>query len=269
MLYSYDGAATWGETASLGATRVNSVAVSSTDKCTVYVASGNRVSRSRDCLRTWANTYVDTRADATVTNLIVDFFNPAVVWASTSAGDLIRSSDNGSSWSVVKRFDGSIRQTLMASTDSRVIWVLVDGKSLWKTTDGGASWTDLSATLAKFDGVFDTTTLAEDRATPNSVLLASRYGLVRTVDGGATWKSIPLLTPAGSATIFSLVVNPKSSKELWYGTGNTLYHSVDGGSKWTTQRLPTARAATDLAINPANSGVLYLGATLIQTKKLF
>jgi photosystem II stability/assembly factor-like uncharacterized protein len=269
LLYSYDAAETWHETSALGAVHVNAVAVSPGNKCVIFVATGNRVMRSRDCSRTWENVYVDTRADANITGLTVDFFNSANVWASTSAGDLIKSSDSGASWFAVRRFEASIRQFVMSSADSRVLWVLVEAKSLWRTTDAGATWTDLTPTLKDFDGVLDTNSLAEDRATPNAMLLASRYGLIRTTDGGAAWKTIPLLTPTGGTTIFSLVVHPQNSKEIWYGTGNTLYHSVDGGAKWTTSRLPTTRAATSLAVNPENPGTLYLGVTLYQQKKLF
>lgn len=269
LMYSYDTTDTWREATTYGAIRVNAVVISPTDKCTSFVATGNRIVRSRDCLRTSDNVYVDTRGDASVTDLAIDFFNASIVWASTSAGDLIKSTDNGATWSVVKRFDGKIRQILMSPADSRTLWISVEGKSIWKTTNAGASWIEMTAQLKEFGGIYDTTFMAEDRATSDALIVASRFGIVRTTDGGTTWKSIPLLTPSGSATIFSLVVNPKNSKEIWYGTGNTLYHSVDGGAKWNTTRLPTTRAATGLFINPANPNALYLGTTLIQPKKLF
>lgn len=269
LLYTYDLGAAWREVPALGAVRVNAVAVSPANKCLVFVATGNRIVRSYDCLRTWDNAYVDTRTDTSVTDLDIDFYTPSVVWATTAAGDLIKSVDSGSTWKIIKRFDGNIRQLLMSASDSRVLWISIDGKSLWKTADAGANWVDLSPRLNGFKGVYDTVTLADDRATPNSLVIASRYGLLRTRDAGVTWQTLPLLTPTGGTTILSLAVNPRDSNEIWYGTANTLYHSADGGTKWNTSKLPTSRAATTLTINPNNPGVLYLGTTLFQKKQIF
>lgn len=267
MFYSYDSAASWTLAGAVGAVGISGLAIHPTDKCTVYVGTSNRISRTRDCSRTWDTVYVDSRPTSRIVDVAADFFNPTVVYAATSAGDLLKSADNGNSWSAIKRFDGEIGGLVMSHADSRVLWVVLKSKGIWKSTDAGANWTDLTPEFGAFANALVNVRLIEDRATPNAWLTASNYGVLRTTTGGDSWKSIPLLTPAGSTVIYSLAVNPKNSAELWYGTANTLYHSVNAGAKWTTARLPTSRAATDLMVDPSNENVLYMGTTQPQKKQ--
>lgn len=269
LFFSYDGAESWQHAATLGRVRVNAAAVSPADKCAIFVATGNKVMRSSDCSRTWDNVYFDPRPDARISEVMVDFFNPDSVYAGTSKGDLLKSADGGSSWSSIHRFNGEIRQLLTTSADSRVIYAVTRSKGLWKTTDGGTAWTDLSSGFGKFAGALDQLILAEDSSKPDSLVAASNYGLLKTTDGGATWTPIPLLTPPGSTVIYSLAVSPKDSNAVYYGTVNTFYRTTDGGAKWVTAKLPTTRAATTLAIDPANDSVIYMGTTLFQKKQGF
>ncbi len=267
LFYSYARGESWMHADALGPIYIRSVAVNPGDKCMLFVATGNRVARSADCARTWSNTYLDARNDTRITGVVVDFFNNANVLASTSSGDFLKSTDQGASWSNVKRFDNEITQFMMSSADSRVIYVVTKSKGLWRTTDGGANWTDLTPKLGNFAGALDNMILVEDRATPNALLLASNYGLVRSTDGGDSWKAVPLLTPPGSTIVSALAVNPKSSNEIYYSTSNTLYRTIDGGAKWITARLPTSRTATELVVDPNDPNTVYMATTAPQKKQ--
>jgi photosystem II stability/assembly factor-like uncharacterized protein len=267
LFFSYDGAESWQHASGLGRVRVTAVAVSPADKCTVFAATGNKVMRTTDCSRTWENVYFDPRPDTRVTSVKVDFFNAVTVYAATNQGDFLRSGDGGGSWSPIHRFENEIRQVLMASSDSRTLYVVTKSKGLWKSTDAGATWTDLAPGFGDFAGSLDQMILAEDVSKPGTLVAASNYGLLKSEDAGATWKAIPLLTPPGSTVIYSLAVSPKDSNAIWYGTVNTLYRTSDGGAKWTTTRLPTTRAATTLLVDPTNDSTLYMGTTLFKQQQ--
>lgn len=269
LYFSYDAGESWQGANALGAVYVASVAISPTEKCTIFVATGNKVMRSRDCARSWDNPYFDPRSDLSVTAVKVDFFNAGTVYASTSQGDLLKSTDGGGSWNPVHRFDSEIRQILMSAADSRVIYVVTGNRGLWKTTDGGGAWSDLSPGMGNFAGSLDNMIAVEDVAKGNSLLVASNFGILRTVDGGSTWNALTLLTPSGSTVIYSLAVSPKDSNFLVYGTASTLYRSVDGGKKWTTSKLPTSRAATRLLIDPTSDQTLFMGTTQLKKDTLF
>ncbi len=264
LFYTYDGGESWQGAPGLGAVRVLSAAVSQADKCTVYVSTGNRVMRTTDCSRTWENVYFDSRAETKVNSVLIDHFNPMNVYAATSQGDLLKSGDAGGSWTPIHRFENEVRQILASAADSRVMYVGTRNKGVWKTTDGGATWVDLSPGMGEYAGALDNVIIAEDVARGNSIVVASNYGLLRSTDGGSTWKPITLLTPSGSTVIYSLAVSPKDSNFIAYGTINTLYRTVDGGNKWTTSKLPTTRAATNLLIDPTNDSTIYMGTTLFK-----
>ncbi len=264
LLFSYDGAESWQAASALGQINVTSIAVSPSDKCTVLVGTGNKVMRTTDCSRSWTNVYFDPRPDARVTSVKIDHFNSGNVFAATNKGDFLKSVDSGSSWSPIHRFDAAVRQVLMTSADSRVMYVVTTGKGIWKTADGGAAWTDLSPGMGKFAGALDNMMVVEDVAKGNSLIAASNYGLLRTADGGAVWTPITLLTPPGSTVIYALAMSPKDSNFIVYGTVNTLYRSVDGGAKWTTSKLPTARTGTALLVDPAGDATIYMGTTLLK-----
>ncbi len=264
LFYSTDAAESWFQVPTLAVGRVSAIAVDTKDKCNVYASSGNKIFKTSDCTRTWQNVYVDTRADQSVTAMEVDSYNPSILYAGLSGGDMLKSTDAGASWSVIKRFENEIKKILVNFYDTRILYVGTAKKGVWKTTDGGANWTDLSEKLEQFDDAFDFKNLALDFSKRDNLILASRYGLLRTTDGGSSWQAIELLTPPGSVDIYSLALNPDNGSEIYYGTSSTLYKTNDGGVKWVTRKLPTTRAATYLLIDPNDGNLVYLGTTKLK-----
>ena len=84
-----------------------------------------------------------------------------------------------------------------------------------------------------------------------------------------TWDSIN-----GGVDAFVLVVNesgwlgyplnPQNGNEIYYGTATTFYKTDNGGQDWTTKKLPTSRASSVLAVDPANSNVVYMGTQKLE-----
>ena len=94
---------------------------------------------------------------------------------------------------------------------------------------------------------------------PDGLILLSRYGILKTNDGGQTWNAIDLITPPLGADIRTVGVDPKNSQMIYYGTPATFYWSNDGGENWTANRLPTGSPAAKLIIDPEATNILYLG----------
>lgn len=266
LFYTTDAAESWFQVPTLAVGRVSAIAVDTKDKCNVFVSSGNKIFKTSDCTRTWQNVYVDTRSDQTVSAMAVDTYNPTTLYAGLSGGDMLKSTDAGASWSVIKRFENELRKILVNFYDTRILYVGTDNRGIWKSTDGGANWTDLSEKLEQFDDALDFKNLILDFSKHDNLIYASRYGLLRTTDGGANWTAIELLTPPGSVDIYSLAANPQNGNEIYYGTTSTLYKTVDGGVRWVTKKLPTTRAATYLLIDPNDGNLVYLGTTRFQKK---
>ncbi len=261
MLFTYDGGESWFPVGVISYGRVPSVAVDPKDKCVIYAAFENKVLKTYDCSRTFETVYFESRVDKQITGIAIDSFNTAIIYAGTSSGDLIKSTDSGKSWAPIHRFENLIRKILIAPYDTRIVYVATAEKGIFKTTDAGGNWADVNKGLEQFSGAQQFRDLVFDLSSKETLILASQYGLTRTNDGGTTWQKIDLLTPPGSATIYSLAVSPKSGNEIYYATGTTFYKTENGGFRWTTRKLPTSRAATALLIDPGNPSVLYMGVT--------
>lgn len=264
VFYSYDGTASWKHVEAIPNVRVPAVAVSKKSKCTIFAAYANRVVRSTDCNRTYETVFTDSRSDVAVTTLVIDWFDPRKIYAGTSKGDLLRSLDEGGTWSPVQRFNDPIKVLVMSSRDSRILFAGLDRAGLQRTLDAGETWIELRKIFDPYDGAKNLFAFTEVKTDANTYVHASRYGLLRTTDNGDSWSKIETLTPPGTTAIYSLAVNPKNGREIYYATGNTLYRSLDGGVTWTPKKLPTARAGTALAVDPNDGNAVYLGGTKLK-----
>ncbi|MEK9151948.1 MAG: YCF48-related protein [Patescibacteria group bacterium] len=262
MFYSYDGGDSWLQPVQISRGRIPGLAVDPKNKCVIYVASENKVLKSEDCSRTWSVKYFDTRVDKVIVAVAVDGYNPKIVWAANNAGDVLKSTDGGQSWANVKHFDSQILKLQVNAGDSRKVYVGTKGSGVWRTDDLGMNWTDLSPEYRKFAGSMDFSDMAMGVSDPKTVVFTSKYGLLRSRDGGDTWSSVDLLTPPTTSVVYySVALDPKNADNIYYGTSTTFYKSGNGGANWVPKKLPTSRAATAIMVDGQNSSVLYLGVT--------
>ena len=148
--------------------------------------------------------------------------------------------------------------------EATIVYASVEGRGVWKSVDEGKSFKDMSEGLKQIKDAKDVRRLIADRATPGALILASKNKVSRSTDGAVSWTSLPILSPE-TVEIFSLAVNPKNLKELYYGTATTFYRSSDGGANWSADKLPSNRQSSALLVDPENPLVIYLG--VLEVKK--
>ncbi|MBL8175230.1 MAG: hypothetical protein JNK48_11220 [Bryobacterales bacterium] len=175
---------------------------------------------------------------------------------------------------------GRVSALAMDPRDPRVLYAGAATGGVWKTTDGGANWTPLTDDQPSL--AIGCITL--DPNNPDIVYVgtgeanfsADSYygaGLLKSTDGGKTWRHIPgpfagpfALSSAGrGARIASIVVHPRDSRILLaamhlsalVSTASGIYRSTDAGETWT--QVLNALPATDLVIDRANPNNLYAG----------
>ncbi|MFH1620918.1 MAG: YCF48-related protein [Patescibacteria group bacterium] len=276
MVFSLDGGDSWQQAKSqdekknvLTSGRVNAVAVDPKNKCIVYAASGNKIYKTETCGRDWNQIFFDPRTDKSFTQLIVDWFNPTILYAGTNDGDIFRSTDAGLSWQMSKRVDGiSITSLGMDPRDSRLVYVGTQGDGIWKTVDGGTTWTQIKKQFGEeYTDARRVIQLVIDPVEANVIYNVSKYGIIKSLDGGETWKALNLTSPPGTVKINSLAVDPKNNKHLIYTGVSTLQFSSDGGVSWTPKKLPTTQAGSILLFDPIDSKVIYLGTVPPPSKK--
>lgn len=136
------------------------------------------------------------------------------VFKSVNGGDSWQSASNGlnlANMVAALAIDPSNPKILYAGGD--------DG--IFKTTDGAATWVSTNCHCQATD-------VAVDAANPQSVYVAY-LGIVRSNDGGKTWKQIYLPAPAGYLATVAALRN-----QVFAGTlGGGIFRSVNGGTAWT------------------------------------
>ncbi len=261
LVYSLDGAATWQQArhAGLREGAIAAVAVDPTDVCTVYVAKGSRLFKSVDCLRS-ANpdAYVETRTGVTITSVAVDWYDAKIVWIGLSNGDTLKSDDGTATWQTYVSAAEKITGILVSNADSRVVLLATSGGGFYKTIDSGATWTQTKDALKELKNAAKVAAVVQDKAGA-TLLAATNYGLIRSKDFGTTWEGLQLLSAPGQVNIQSVAIDPANADTIAYAAGSAFYRSVDGGLKWTTTKIPSARLPTAILLDPTDPTVYFLG----------
>jgi photosystem II stability/assembly factor-like uncharacterized protein len=183
-----------------------------------------------------------------------------VAWASGTKGTYLLTVDGGTTWkaaTVPGAADSDFRAIHAFDDQTAVLLSIGSGEKsrVYKTKDGGAKW-DLVYANADPKGFFDA--LAFWDATHGILLgdpVNGHFVIMTTDDGGDSWKpqKAPQALPnegAFAASNSCLVV--LGLHEVWFGTGGArVFHSSDGGKKWSVANTPIRH-------DSLNSGIFSL-----------
>lgn len=259
FLYSDDAGASWRQPKdkALSTGYIASLKIDPKNVCTVYVAKGSRLYKSIDCMRSFQNdAYIESREKVSVVKVAVDWFNPQIVWIGLSNGDVQKSLDGGKTWSNVLHVKDPVTDILINQNDSRMVLVGTVAKGMMKTGDGGATWAAADVKGLTGGAIVYDLIQSKDSGT---VIAATKYGLLRSEDFGATWSPIKLVTAPGQVNIQAVGMDASNPDVLYYATTATFYKSADGGATWQTGKLPSNRLPRAILVDPSNAAVLYLG----------
>lgn len=202
--------------------------------------------------------------------------NPDIFYVGTPDGGIWKTADGGSTYTAlgdqlpylpvgVILMDYQHPDTLYISLADKGGWWQY-GFGVYKSTDGGSHWapTGLDWALAENKVIY---TMVMSPTDPQTIIVASNQGLLRTTDGGATWQSM----------------NPGEYTDLTYKPGdpNTLYaakhdywgksqlvRSIDGGLTWLQiSDFQETQNEIKLCVTPANPE--WLGMRFSVGKKFF
>ncbi len=259
LLYTYDTGNSWQKSVALGNININDIAVDPNNKCTIYIATGNRVLKTEDCARTWRQMYYDSNTRVVARVVAIDHFDSDNIFVALSRGDIIKSLDGGETWQTVARLKSDITKLIIDPNDSRIMYLYAGKIALRKSLDAGVTWEDFNKPLqdAELGLALKRMLLFKDE--PSKMYLSTKLGIIYTLDNGETWEKIKIIPPQNSAGIFDIAINPQNNKEVYYVTNTTFFRSNDNGENWQTIKLPTTRGGRKLIINPHKPNVIYLG----------
>ena len=183
---------------------------------------------------------------------------PGVLYAGTFAdgqpGGPYRSRDGGATWERVSRGIRALSVSALAvdPSDPDVLYAGTDNVGLMRSADRGATWQAVAfpSQWGEYLGGYD---ILVDPSQRLVYAIVSIDRLLRSEDGGETWRVFRLSNP-----LFSLTLDPRQPGALW-GRGFGLFHSVDRGERWTRVTVPdpSNQYLSKVQVDPRDPRILY------------
>jgi photosystem II stability/assembly factor-like uncharacterized protein len=261
LFRSVDAGVTWARVPGLPQTGGASLAVDPARPGTVWLgSSGLGVFASHDSGRTWVASRNGLAASQALAAAF-DPFRPRTLYAGLVQTGVHRSTDAGAIWrqtnTGIMPSGGSYGRIVLDlavhPTQPGTLYAAATS-GLYESRDRGTHWRPLPA------GPEEIAAVAVDPHRP-SILWAGGDRLLRSRNGGRTWK-ISLVPACGNDTTVSRVmIDPLRPGTLFLVTlderhldPDPLARSIDGGTTWECQNDLFASA---LAFSPRTSGLLY------------
>ncbi|MBX4187714.1 MAG: hypothetical protein KW793_01095 [Candidatus Doudnabacteria bacterium] len=261
-----DAAATWKFI--LTGIRVGDIAIDPSKTDIIYAAgvSGDngRILKTIDGGATWKDIYVEPTKKNPVLSLGISPANSRIILAGLNNGEIIRSTDEGNTWQLVRDLANPIID--LDYSDYTTAHALAQSKGLFTTTDQGSNWSEVPSIVTLAPGSQVKTSSANvyydavyDSKLKGVIFLATQQGLLRSVDNGATWSLMTLPVTNETLTVSSAAVNPTNSNNIIIAIGSTMFKTLNGGVTWETRKLPTQQPVMQILINPQEPNNIYLG----------
>lgn len=202
--------------------------------------------------------------------LLIDPNQPGVMYAGAVSGGVWKTTTAGASWTPVAdilgnlavcslAFDPQDTSTIFAGTgegyfreDVRGTALPIAGDGIFVTHDRGASWTQLPFTAGNADFRFVNDVVVTDAA----VYAATRSGVWRSPDRGATWARVLATTVKGGCFDVALGGGTTMLASCGIFEQATVYRSTDGAS-WSAVLTDPQMGRTSLAFAPSNPSIVY------------
>lgn len=257
-----------------------------------------RIFRTDDEGANWTPIYVEPGEGTVVSALAQDPRRPDVLYAGTSSGTLIRSTDAGSTWeNIGESVDGLIGNIFFDVEREDYVYLLLFNKGMRVSRDRGATWVDWdeerreeinelaeqAASLSKAGDRNRAETLRarvselreklRESPNPNGVITLlpdpSRSGvlyagtgkgqLYRSEDFGKYWTEMNIIESARQFPIRSVAIDPKNPRNIVFVSGRAMYRSETGGETWSVTPLSTDRPPFLIRYDPFDSRFIFMG----------
>ena len=195
----------------------------------------------------------DLRVDA----LALDPRSPNVLYAGTGNG-VYKTSDGAKTWKLASNgmnlptghrhslAEGSIYALAIDALHTSTVYAA--GRDIWKTTNGGATW----KRVLRHGG----DSLGIDPRRPETVYAGSFNSILKTVDGGGSWRASGPPGLHDNSWGHPIVVDRHRAGMIYAGGSRGLFASANQGRTW---KKSLSRGVGAIALDPSRANVLYVG----------
>ncbi len=201
-------------------------------------------------------------------SLTVDPVDSRVVYATSGSG-ISKSRNGGHTWRTVLRTFGSSGSAFAIARASPEVVYALEGDGgrdsvVVASADGGKTWRPPVLLPAPAPGLAEpggkSAALAVDPQSPATLYAAVGSAVLKSTDGGRSWRSIAGGLPRNVA-VSSLTVDPRHAGTLYAALGDDgIFKTTDGGRTWSQHWFPIISVEM-VAIDPARPSTVFAGVT--------
>ncbi len=196
-------------------------------------------------------------------------------FAGSASGGIWKTVDAGANWTNLTPDMPNLSTTALAISISQpdVMYAgtgegffgvgMIKGNGIFKTTNHGVSWEFLGSTAGNSDFFF-VNRIVVSPANPNTALVATNTGILKTTDGGSTWKKVY----NSSLRVQDIEADPSDFNTLYAGeNSNGVIKSVDMGETWSLFSAGIGGCRrVELAVSPKNTSKVFACMETDQTE---
>jgi photosystem II stability/assembly factor-like uncharacterized protein len=224
----------------------------------VAALGGIGIVRSTDAGTTWGRLTADfSSLSPTTTQVVIHPRNGATLVYATDAGRIVRTTNEGETWSISKR-DQEGWRVLTLSTDPGNPQNLFAGTEggILRSTDFGSSWSNLPVGVP---GISASLAVGGTGGRTRLFAFAAGLGVMFSADLGETWTRAD--ADLGGSTV-SLVTTDPGGKNVYAATGRALLRFDPESGAWMAATSGLfGESITSVAFDSDNPDILYATTT--------
>jgi photosystem II stability/assembly factor-like uncharacterized protein len=204
--------------------------------------------------------------------------HPEIMYVSGVSGGVWKTTDGGATWATATDQLANIAFNSLAMNpanpdvlyggtgegyfreDVRGTGLPLRGAGIYVTRDAGANWSRLEST--ETDDFYWVNDLVISRLDPSRIYAATRTGVWRSLDEGATWTRV--LATSAKGGCLDLALRSDTSTDFIFASCGTLdqasvyrNRAAEGTGAWESVLSEPGMGRTTLAIAPSNQRVIY------------
>jgi photosystem II stability/assembly factor-like uncharacterized protein len=233
-------------------------------------AQSSSLLKSSDGGRTFeAKSRIDDRTDISsveVLSMAFDPQDPKRIFIGTAEDGIFATEDGAERWKKLDYAPGKVYGLTVDAKNPRRLFATGEWQGrgeVYRSDDGGGKWEKVYSEAGDGTAV---ASLAQSRSNPDTLYVGTSGGaVVKTTDGGATWRNVGLGADGGRGPVVAIAFDAFRDETVYFAVrGQGVFLTEDGGRTVVSlrERMQGTVASNNVfafATDPGRSGTAYVG----------